>query len=100
VYLVPRGVAAKADTTHPLAPLLPVLRMLDPAKDPTLARPMPLAHANLARLAPAAFAAIGTPEEWLPAMFRHLEETGVLPVPPIGGDAAAARSLDRGIRAA
>jgi thioester reductase-like protein len=87
--------AARADTAHPLAPLLPVLRLLDPAKDPTLARPLPLAHANLARLAPAAFADIGAPQPWLAAMLDHLQATGHLPTPPFEGARAAAASPER-----
>jgi thioester reductase-like protein len=99
-WLAVVATAAQEDAAHPLAPLLPVLRLLDPAKDASLARPLPLAHANLARLAPAAFAAIGTVESWLPPMFDHLEATGVLPAPPSGGCAPASRSPDRGHRAA
>jgi thioester reductase-like protein len=87
--------AAKADAAHPLAALLPVLRLLDPAKDPTLARPMPLGHANLARLAPAAFAAIGAVEDWLPPMFEYLADSGCLAAPPTGGRAPTTVSPDR-----
>jgi thioester reductase-like protein len=89
------GAAAKADAAHPLAPLMPVLRLLDPAKDPTLARPMPLSHEHLRRLAPAAFASIGTPADWLPAMFEHLYDTQVLPRPPQEGRPARTLSPER-----
>jgi thioester reductase-like protein len=75
--------AAKERTDHPLAPLLPVLRLLDPSKDPSLARAMPFGHANLAQLAPAAFAAIAPSEEWLPVMFEHLYASGTLPRPAV-----------------
>src|SRR5262249_25678624 len=92
--------AVQSNAAHPLAPLLPVLRLLHPAQDPTLAPPMPLAHANLARLAPAAFAAIGDPTDWLPAMFDHLEATAVLHVPSVGGTAAGDGSPHRVIPAA
>jgi hypothetical protein len=87
--------AAKADAAHPLAALLPVLRLLDPARDPSLARPMPLSHEHLARLAPAAFAAIGSPDAWLPPMFEYLRESGTLPLPPLGGRPAPTRSPER-----
>jgi thioester reductase-like protein len=89
------GAAAKADAAHPLAPLMPVLRLLDPAKDPTLARPMALSHEHLARLAPAAFADIGTPADWLPPMFEHLYDTQVLPRPPHEGRPARTPSPER-----
>jgi hypothetical protein len=87
--------AAKASAAHPLAALLPVLRLLDPAKDPTLARPMALAHGHLARLAPAAFAAIGSHEDWLPPMFDYLYASKNLPRPPLGGRPAAPVSPSR-----
>jgi hypothetical protein len=77
--------AAKADAGHPLAPLLPVLRALDPTRDPSLARAMPLGHANLQRLAPRAFATIPLPHDSLPPMFEYLQSTGLLPRPPIEG---------------
>jgi thioester reductase-like protein len=85
VWLEAVHAAVQASAAHPLAPLLPVLRLLDPERDPTLARPLALAHEHLARLAPAAFAAIGPVEDWLPPMFDFLEASGHLVAPSIGG---------------
>ncbi len=82
-WLAAVATSAKARTDHPLAPLLPVLRLLDASKDPTLARAMPLGHANLARFAPVAFAAIGPAEQWLPVMFEHLYANATLPRPVV-----------------
>jgi thioester reductase-like protein len=93
-WLAAVDASAKVRDDHPLAPLLPVLRALDPTRDATLSRAMPLGHENLQRLAPRAFASLAStaPETLFIPMFEHLESMGLLPRPSIEGTREATRS--------
>jgi myxalamid-type nonribosomal peptide synthetase MxaA len=73
---------AKRDPGHPLASLLPVLRKLNPAADPSLRRRMPFAHENIARWAgPVLAQGLRPVDEWLKVYFDHFDAIGYLARP-------------------
>jgi thioester reductase-like protein len=73
---------AKRDPGHPLASLIPVLRKLNPAADPTVGRQLPIAHEHIARWAgPALAQGLRPVDEWLRTYFEHFHAVGYLPMP-------------------